>query len=78
MTIHPRNDDIVVFKPSGEGAMWDRKRQSYMVQRNVALGSSFQRIMKSRGGRDHGDVGSAFRSVLQGLRVQAPGVSIYF
>ena len=47
MTIHPRNDEFVAFMPSGERAMWDRKRQRDMVQRRAALGSSFQRIMKS-------------------------------
>ena len=47
MTIHPRNDDVVAFTPLGEGVMWDRKRRSDMAQRSVALGSSFQRIMKN-------------------------------
>ncbi len=63
MTIHPRNDEFVAFTPSGEGAIWDRKRQSNMVQRRAAFGSSLQRVMKSWGRRDQGDVGSAFRSV---------------
>ena len=78
MTIHSRNDPFVALMPSGEGAMWDRKRQRDMVQRRAAFGSSLQRVMKNWGKRDQGDVGSAFRSVLQGLRVQALGVSIYF
>ena len=47
MTNHPRKDEFVAFMPSGEGAMWDRKPRSDVVQRSVAFGSSFQRIMKN-------------------------------
>ena len=47
ITVHPRNDDVVAFMPSGEEVIWDRKRQSDMVQRSAALGSSFQGIMES-------------------------------
>ncbi len=65
----------MVLVSSDAGATRDRKPRSGTVRQGGDLRVTVPKGREEPGRKVPGDVGSVLRSVLQGLRVQAPGVS---